>query len=157
MLVERRTPIRYRCRVAAYATLRASDADREAVADRLRRAAIEGRLEPDELEQRLDAALRARTYGELDRLLIDLPSGAAPRRDRGWIATSVRTAAAVAIPLAVALITVLVIAAVIVVAAAGWMLWMLIAVIVCHARRSSRRRHSGPMRSVHRTRPAGLL
>jgi hypothetical protein len=59
--------------MARHALLRASDADRDAVAERLRQAAVEGRLEPDELEQRLHAALRARTYGELDRLLRDLP------------------------------------------------------------------------------------
>ena len=44
--------------------LRASDADRDAVAERLRRAAVEGRLQPEELEERLHAALRARTYGD---------------------------------------------------------------------------------------------
>jgi hypothetical protein len=47
--------------VARYTALRASDADREAVAERLRQAAIEGRLDADELEQRLHVAFRART------------------------------------------------------------------------------------------------
>ena len=56
-----------------YEALRASDADRDAVIDRLRKAAGEGRLEPEELEQRVGYALRARTYGELERLLADLP------------------------------------------------------------------------------------
>src|SRR4051812_50015005 len=60
--------------MAPHSSLRASDADRDAVAERLRRAAVEGRLEPDELEERLHSALRARTYGELERLLNDLPS-----------------------------------------------------------------------------------
>ena len=54
-------------------SLRASDADREAVTERLRTAAAEGRLEPDELEERLHTTLRARTYGELDLVLADLP------------------------------------------------------------------------------------
>jgi Flp pilus assembly protein TadB len=53
--------------------LRASDADREAVADRLRNAAAEGRLLASELEERVARALRARTYGELDAIVSDLP------------------------------------------------------------------------------------
>jgi hypothetical protein len=62
------------------ASLRASDADREQVADRLRHAATEGRLLPDELDERLGAAFAARTYGELDVLLADLPSTGLDRR-----------------------------------------------------------------------------
>jgi hypothetical protein len=38
----------------------------------------EGRLSDDELEQRLQALLAARTYGELDALLVDLPVNRAP-------------------------------------------------------------------------------
>lgn len=53
--------------------IRASDAEREAVAARLRTAAGEGRLEPDELEERLGAAFAARTRGELVPLVADLP------------------------------------------------------------------------------------
>ncbi len=60
--------------MASPSSLRASDADREAVAEQLRHAAAEGRLEPDELEERLHTALRARTYGDLRRLLSDLPA-----------------------------------------------------------------------------------
>lgn len=62
--------------------LRASDADREQVAERLRHAAAEGRLFADELEERLGAALSARTYGELDVLVSDLPATSVghPRR-----------------------------------------------------------------------------
>jgi hypothetical protein len=54
-------------------SLRASDSDRERVADRLRHATSEGRLTADELEERLDALYAARTYGELDALVADLP------------------------------------------------------------------------------------
>lgn len=58
--------------------MRASDADRERVADRLRHAATEGRLTAEELEERLHHAFSARTYGDLDPLLVDLPrTGAA--------------------------------------------------------------------------------
>jgi Domain of unknown function (DUF1707)/2TM domain len=62
--------------------LRASDADRELTAERLRTAAVEGRLTPEELEQRLEAALAGGTYGELELLVADLPAPAAPRPDR---------------------------------------------------------------------------
>jgi Domain of unknown function (DUF1707) len=59
--------------MARRATLRASDADREQVADRLRQATAEGRLVAEELEERLGAVFAARTYGELDALVDDLP------------------------------------------------------------------------------------
>jgi hypothetical protein len=58
--------------------LRASDWDREQTADRLRHAAVEGRLFPDELEERLRAAFAARTYGELAAVVRDLPAPDAP-------------------------------------------------------------------------------
>ncbi|GAA1920783.1 DUF1707 domain-containing protein [Streptomyces sodiiphilus] len=63
-----------------YAGLRASHADREAVAERLREAAGDGRLDLDELESRLERALTAKTYGELEPLTADLPApgGAVP-------------------------------------------------------------------------------
>jgi hypothetical protein len=53
--------------------LRASDADRDAVADLLRGAHAEGRLTVEELYERLDAALAARTIGDLAPLTADLP------------------------------------------------------------------------------------
>ncbi|ATW48691.1 DUF1707 SHOCT-like domain-containing protein [Streptomyces peucetius] len=53
--------------------MRASDAERERVAERLRDAVAEGRLDMDEFEQRLDAAYRARTHGDLEPLVRDLP------------------------------------------------------------------------------------
>jgi hypothetical protein len=59
-------------------SLRASDADRECTALRLRTAAVEGRLAPDELEQRLEVALAARTEGELRRTVEDLPAPRPP-------------------------------------------------------------------------------
>src|SRR4051812_25757264 len=54
--------------------VRASDAEREHVADALRRAAGDGRLAPDELEERLTTAYGARTRGELSPLTADLPA-----------------------------------------------------------------------------------
>jgi len=59
--------------------LRASDADREAVVDRLQVAAIEGRLDAEELEARLSAAYAARLCSELERLTADVtPAPLAP-------------------------------------------------------------------------------
>jgi DUF1707 SHOCT-like domain len=68
--------------VARRSTLRASDADREHVADRLRHATAEGRLSAEELEDRLGSAFAARTYGELDPLVADIPGQAIRRRER---------------------------------------------------------------------------
>ena len=56
--------------------LRASDADRERVAEILRSAAGEGRLDLNEVDERLSAVYAARTYGELVPLTRDLPSAA---------------------------------------------------------------------------------
>jgi Domain of unknown function (DUF1707) len=53
--------------------MRASDADRDRVMDVLRDATAEGRLTADELDERLAAALTARTFGDLAALTEDLP------------------------------------------------------------------------------------
>jgi Domain of unknown function (DUF1707)/Cell wall-active antibiotics response 4TMS YvqF len=58
--------------------LRCSDVDRERVAEALRVAAGDGRLTLSELEERLDATFRARTYGELEPITRDLPQGPYP-------------------------------------------------------------------------------
>lgn len=50
--------------------------------ERLRDAAGEGRLAAHELEQRVMAALRARTYGELEATVSDLPNARTQRRHR---------------------------------------------------------------------------
>ncbi|WP_370616915.1 DUF1707 SHOCT-like domain-containing protein [Mumia qirimensis] len=55
--------------------MRAGDPDREHTADILRRAAGEGRIDIEELEERLERAYRAKTYRELDTLVADLPDG----------------------------------------------------------------------------------
>jgi hypothetical protein len=57
--------------------MRASDAEREAVTARLRDHYAEGRLTNDELDERVSAALSAKTHGELRTLTTDLP-GPAP-------------------------------------------------------------------------------
>ncbi|WP_432167710.1 DUF1707 SHOCT-like domain-containing protein [Streptomyces sp. bgisy031] len=88
--------------------LRASHEERDQAVERLTVAAGEGRLTPDELDERLEAALTARTHGELAALLADLPDagpvwaagvaaaapedvsriavdGASTKRDGGWV------------------------------------------------------------------------
>lgn len=54
--------------------LRISDADRHRVAEVLREAAGEGRLDLDELEERLEGAYGAKTYRDLIPLTADLPA-----------------------------------------------------------------------------------
>lgn len=53
--------------------LRAADTDRQFVAERLRAALDEGRLNLSEYDERLQQTYAAKTYGELDRVLDDLP------------------------------------------------------------------------------------
>jgi hypothetical protein len=53
--------------------MRVSDSDRHKVAEVLRTAAGEGRIDLEELDERLEAAYTAKTYGELVPLTIDLP------------------------------------------------------------------------------------
>ncbi|MEN3534810.1 DUF1707 domain-containing protein [Microbispora sp. ZYX-F-249] len=60
------------------AELRAGDRDRDRTADRLRAAVGEGRITLDELTDRLDRLYAARTYGELEALVADLPGTRAP-------------------------------------------------------------------------------
>lgn len=87
--------------------MRAGDADREKVLERLRQAHLEGRLDVDEFDQRITATLAAKTYRDLAALTEDLPEPpaaaqlAALAEDGGdfrsgvaaWAAASVTTAA----------------------------------------------------------------
>jgi Domain of unknown function (DUF1707) len=65
--------------VAAGNEMRVSDAEREAAAAELREHFASGRLNQDELDERLTAAFAAKTHGDLNALFTDLPSGG-----RGW-------------------------------------------------------------------------
>src|SRR5258708_18682674 len=71
--------------LAARGQLRASHQDRDRVVEILRVAAGDGRLTSEELDERLEAALSARTFGELAALTRDLPAspgfGVAPVRE----------------------------------------------------------------------------
>jgi hypothetical protein len=71
--------------------LRASDAEREAAAERLRTAALEGRLDSDELEERLAAAYGARWTSELTRLTADVTPPPAPVRPPVFVRPRVTT------------------------------------------------------------------
>ena len=125
--------------MARSSSLRASDADRDAVAERLRQAAVEGRLEPHELEERLHTALRARTYAELDRLVEDLPRRAAPR-PRPPAPTG-----GLVLAMAVRTVVLLVVVAALMVAFAFTAAWWLLGLIVwlsLRSRRSYRGRYS---------------
>src|SRR3954447_7157080 len=87
--------------------LRASDADREGVAAALRRHHVDGPLDTDELQERLGACYAARTLGELERLLADLPGAGRPAAQRrggaasgAWPAPAVLAVVAVVLVLA---------------------------------------------------------
>lgn len=60
--------------MAAGNEMRVSDAEREAAATELREHFASGRLNQDELDERLTAAFAARTRGDLNALFTDLPS-----------------------------------------------------------------------------------
>jgi hypothetical protein len=72
--------------------LRISDADRHKVADLLREAAGEGRIDIEELDERLEATYAAKTYGDLVPITIDLPAHpdqpATPARARETLPTA---------------------------------------------------------------------
>ena len=55
--------------------LRVSDRERDEVTTQLRDHAAEGRLSPEELDERVERALAARTGADLDAVLADLPRG----------------------------------------------------------------------------------
>lgn len=77
------------------------------MAERLRTAAAEGRLLAEELEHRLGAAFSARTYGELDAVVADLPRdgviGKARRRTPVRLRPATVLALLILFPFAVAL------------------------------------------------------
>jgi hypothetical protein len=77
-------------------SLRASDADRDQIVDRLHKASTEGRIASEEFEQRVSLALKARTYSELEETVADLPGPGGrrqpARRSAGrWAVGAVRT------------------------------------------------------------------
>jgi hypothetical protein len=84
------------------ARLRISDADRHQVAEVLREAAGAGRIDLDELDERLEATYAARTYADLVPITLDLPvqganlpvqprvpASPSPASSSGWSGSSV--------------------------------------------------------------------
>jgi hypothetical protein len=77
-------------------SIRVSDADRDHVTAQLRDHFAAGRITPGELDERLSAALNAKTFGDLRRIMADLPGpvpaplGAAPLPLRATPAWAVR-------------------------------------------------------------------
>ena len=68
--------------MAAGNEMRVGDAEREAAAAELREHYASGRLTLDELNERIDKAFAAKTRGDLNALMTDLPSSAA------WLASA---------------------------------------------------------------------
>jgi len=77
-------------------SIRVSDADRDRVTAQLRDHFAAGRITPAELDERLSAALNAKTFGDLRPIMADLPGpvpaplGAAPPSPRATPAWAVR-------------------------------------------------------------------
>src|SRR5947209_17624458 len=105
---------------------RASDADRDATAERLRAAHGEGRLDTAELEDRLGRCYAARAYGDLDALAADLPR---PRTDGRRPPVRVGPARLVPILLFVALA---------VAWHAAWLAWLILVLAIVRGRRRMR-------------------
>jgi hypothetical protein len=141
--------------------VRASDAEREQTAARLREAAAEGRLDLAELEQRLASVYAARLRHQLVPLVADLPAPpeerpargygrGEPRRLDGWDRTALGLHAALVVALAIAVISHAVAAHAAGAAAHPWpavpIVWALITLAV-HARL----RLYGPPWARHRT------
>ena len=70
-------------RRASYGDLRISDAERTEVADLLARHYEDGRLDHAEFDQRIDQAMKARTYRDLSGLFADLPPAGGPESPPG--------------------------------------------------------------------------
>jgi hypothetical protein len=62
--------------------MRAGDSDRKAVADQLKTALDEGRLDLSEYDERLQQAYAAKTFADLDGLLDDLPGTVPPQQSQ---------------------------------------------------------------------------
>jgi len=142
--------------MARRATLRASDADRERIADRLRHATGEGRLLAEELEERLERTFAARTYGELDAVVADLPGSeaVARRRDRPQTVPWLRPIPVVLMLVFVAPVLFSILLAAAVVIATVFSTWMVV-VFLAWWLFGHRLRYRGPyrrsMRAYHRS------
>ena len=133
-------------------SIRVSDADRDRVTAQLRDHFAAGRITPGELDERLSAALNAKTFGDLRRIMADLPGpvpaplSAAPPPLRASSAWAVRRHPPFPPLILLALLATLLIPG------TGWLLaafvnlillvWLMTAVVGAFAfGRSQRRRH----------------
>jgi hypothetical protein len=66
-------------------SFRVGDKERESVSEILREAHLEGRLDSDEFQSRLERCMTAKTYADLDELIADVPQGADERRRPGQL------------------------------------------------------------------------
>ena len=64
-------------------SLRVGDREREAVGETLRKGHLEGRLDSEEFQDRLERCMAAKTYADLDGLIADFPREAGERRRSG--------------------------------------------------------------------------
>jgi hypothetical protein len=129
--------------MARRSALRASDEDREHVAERLRDATAEGRLLAEELEERLGAVFSARTYGDLDTVVSDLPAPYEPRRKTPlWARATIALAIVMAAMAVIAMLTLVVVGV-----AGAWVLWMFFAWVMFGHHRRVRGRHWGHSRT----------
>ncbi|MFZ1996042.1 MAG: DUF1707 domain-containing protein, partial [Solirubrobacteraceae bacterium] len=140
------------------ANLRASDADRDHVVSRLHKAATEGRILAEELEQRVGHALKAQTYGDLEKTVADLP-GPRPRQRRAparrtpmsWTLAAVRANPVLilfAIPVLAVTLAMMLAAAII------WMVLMVVLMVLGGRPRGSHGPH-GPWMYTRRARAFG--
>ncbi|MEO9322524.1 DUF1707 domain-containing protein [Nocardioides sp. C4-1] len=122
--------------------LRIGDVERERAAAALAEHAGQGRLDPDEHAERLDAVWSARTRGDLDVLFHDLPAQVVERDRRAYPPGRPGWRPVPFVPIAVALVVLSVVT--------GLPFWIAILFVGCglfrRARRSSaaRRRTSSP-------------
>lgn len=117
--------------------LRASDEDREGVAERLRKSHAEGRLDMAEFQQRLERCYEAKTLGELGELVRDLPRQDVEQARRS--STSLRAWRGHLGPVAPILIALVVVAA----ATGHHVFWLWIPLAFLFWRMSGRRRARG--------------
>jgi Domain of unknown function (DUF1707) len=118
--------------------IRAGDADRERAAEALRTHAGDGRLDPEELERRLEAVYSAVYLADLDAALAELPRLQTAGRDEPpWRATT-----AVLLSRTVALLVAIATLVVVTVITGLWALWWLMwaVAMMLHPKGSCRRR-----------------
>jgi hypothetical protein len=106
--------------------------------------------------------LRARTYGDLGRLLADLPGdGRVPMRPSNRLARPALLGAGLVVAVIVAFAVVAVVLMLVLIAAAAWIALVLFRLVCCHPRRhvvwGPPARRSMSARHPHRTRPTGFL